>query len=138
MTATTSQEKWSSYVDGLTWVKHHLDDSSWSAFLRAGSLKIPAEDALREVAARIEMAGDNPKPGKLQRQVRRAYEHAGAHAGEFRSLDTARSIKSVYEASKLAKVAGNLNFDVDVQMAGEALASFDIAPIACWVPEAAL
>jgi hypothetical protein len=100
---------WTSYVDSLTWAKHHLDNSSWYAFLRAGSLRIAPEEAVKEVAQRIEAAGDHPKAGKLQRQIRRAYAYAGAHAGEIHHKAPA---KPVYQPQRLERVAQNIDYDV--------------------------
>jgi hypothetical protein len=100
---------WHEYVDSLTWSKGHLDDSSWCALLRAGSLKVPAEQAIREIAQRIELAGDHPKAGKLQRQVKRAYEHAGSSPGQ---VYVPRIRKPVYEPVKLKRIASKVDFDI--------------------------
>jgi hypothetical protein len=109
---STPEERWRSYVDGLTWQKSHLDESSWFAFLRAGSLQMSPEDVMREVARRIEKAGDHAKEGKLQRQLRRAYEHAGVHAEDPRRIVYTKPPKLIYEPGKLSRVASNINFDV--------------------------
>ena len=96
------------YADTLTWAKGHLDDSSWFAFLRAGSLKVQGEQAAQIVAERIRQAGDHPKAGKLQRQIRRAYEHVGSHAGEVVPGTAPKAPKPVYQPDKLHKVAGHV------------------------------
>jgi hypothetical protein len=117
----TPQEVWDAYVDTLTWQKHHLDQSSWSAFLRGGSLKISAEQVLKEVQQRIEAAGDSPKAAKLERQIRRAYEHVGTHAGTVTASGVSpkkkrtKSGKLTYESDKLQKVAANLTGDVTLK-----------------------
>jgi hypothetical protein len=117
----TPLEVWVQYVNSLTWQKHHLDSSSWRAFLRAGSLKIAAEDVLKEVEQRIEAAGDSPKAAKLERQIRRAYEHVGTHAGAVTAsgvspkLTRTKSRKLAYEPDKLQKVAANLAGDVTLK-----------------------
>jgi hypothetical protein len=74
----TPQDAWSGYVASLPWSHGQLDDSSWRAFLRAGSLSIDAGLALQEVVARIQAAGDHPRRGKLESQLRRAYQFAKA------------------------------------------------------------
>jgi len=98
-------DHWSSYVASLAWVKGELDNSSWCAFLRAASLKISVEHAIKEVCQRIREAGDHPKAGKLNSQIRRAYEYTGDHAGE---AIVPKAPKPVYQPDKLHKVAGQV------------------------------
>jgi hypothetical protein len=71
-------------------------------------LKILAEEAVSEVARRIEAAGDHPKSNKLNQQVRRAYEHSAANCDVHFKATT----RPVYEPRKLKKVASNLDFQV--------------------------
>jgi hypothetical protein len=72
--------RWLSYIDTLSWIPGHLDRSSWNAFLRAGSLSIPFEDALGEVERRILSCGGNLRELKVESQLRRAYQIAAADA----------------------------------------------------------
>jgi hypothetical protein len=116
-------ERWMSYVNTLPWERGHLDDSTWNAFLRGGSLGIPPEDAVREAAQRIERAGDHPLMGKIQRQVRRAYSYAGAHAGE---VWVPPPPKPQYEPSQLTRIAKRIDFEVTPEW----LAS--ISPVTVW------
>jgi hypothetical protein len=97
-----NSDAWLSYVDSLVWQKHHLDDSSWNTFLRAGSLGIDPEAAITQVAQRIKEAGDYPKQTKLKSQLQRAYAYAGVHAGE---VHLPKAPKPVYRPDKLEKVA---------------------------------
>jgi hypothetical protein len=72
-------ESWHRFVDGQTWARGHLDQSSYIAFLRAGSLGVDPQEAIDAVAAKIVSAGDHPRAGKLTQQLRRAYAFAGLH-----------------------------------------------------------
>jgi hypothetical protein len=72
--------RWLSYINTLSWIPGHLDRSSWNAFLRAGSLSIPFEDALGEVERRILSCGGNLRELKVESQLRRAYQIAAADA----------------------------------------------------------
>src|SRR6266436_5880535 len=105
-------DAWLAYVDSLTWKQHHLDAASWNTFLRAGSLGIDPDDAIRQVAQRISEAGDHPKESKLQRQFRRAYEYAGNHTGEAPTFYVPKRPKPIYEPDKLERLATRLDFDV--------------------------
>src|SRR5258708_3068208 len=67
-------ETWLAYVGTLPWERGFLDQSSHSAFLRAGSLGIDSEIAFKEVCERIRSAGDHPRRSKINNQLRRAYE----------------------------------------------------------------
>jgi hypothetical protein len=51
---------WLSYVDSLIWQRHHLDDSSWNTFLRAGNLGIDPQAAMTQVAQRIKRLAITP------------------------------------------------------------------------------
>src|SRR5258707_448133 len=66
------EQTWLEYVAQLDWKKGNLNAASYDAFLRAGSLGVPASIAIEEVAARILAAGDYPRPRKLEDQWRRA------------------------------------------------------------------
>jgi hypothetical protein len=75
-----SRDAWHAYVDSLSWTCGKLDDSTWRAFLRAGSLGIDPSVAFQTVAERIAAAGDRPRRNKLECQLRRAYKFAAAEA----------------------------------------------------------
>ena len=66
-------KSWSAYVEGLAWARGSLDLSSYHSFLRAASIGVKPEEALALVATKIKEAGDEPKPVKLNQQLRRAY-----------------------------------------------------------------
>src|SRR5260221_3269755 len=69
-------ERWRAFVDSQPWERGSLDQSSYLTFIRAGSLGIGPQEAIETVAARIKAAGDHPRPGKLNQQLRRAYGFA--------------------------------------------------------------
>jgi hypothetical protein len=73
--------RWLDYIDTLTWSPGQLDQSSWNAFLRGGSLGIPFDDALAQVEHRIVACGGNFRAAKVERQLQRAYQIAAADAG---------------------------------------------------------
>jgi hypothetical protein len=66
-------KSWLAYVEGLAWARGSLDLSSYHSFLRAASIGVRPEEALALVATKIKEAGDQPKPAKLNQQLRRAY-----------------------------------------------------------------
>jgi hypothetical protein len=72
--------RWLAYVDSLAWSPGQLDQSSWNAFLRAGSLSIPFDEALAQVEHRIVECGGTLRVAKVERQLRRAYQIAAADA----------------------------------------------------------
>ena len=72
--------RWVDYINGLPWRPGHLDRSSWNAFLRAGSLGISSDDALKHVEHRIVECGGNLREAKVENQLRRAYQIAAADA----------------------------------------------------------
>ena len=74
--------RWRSYIDSLCWAKGSLNDSSYLAFLRAGSLGVDAQSVFDEVARRIEQAGDFVREAKLRSQIDRAYNFAGRQGTE--------------------------------------------------------
>ena len=71
---------WNDFVNDLAWTRGSLDDSSYRAFLRAASLGISPDDAIRACAHRIQAAGDTPRIAKLRSQCERAYQFARADA----------------------------------------------------------
>lgn len=75
---TGEAERWLGFVSRLPWERGRLDQSSYWAFLRAGSLRVDPREALEAVAARIKEAGVHPTPSKLNQQIRRAYGFAAA------------------------------------------------------------
>jgi len=81
-------ELWHCFVESQTWARGHLDQSSYLAFLRGGSLGVDPQTAVDTVTARIVAAGDHPRAAKLNQQLRRAYAFAGAqqHNGVVRSF----------------------------------------------------
>src|ERR1700704_2804229 len=74
--------RWRSYIDSLCWAKGSLNDSSYLAFLRAGSLGVDAQSVFDEVARRIKQAGDFVREAKLRSQIDRAYNFAGRQGTE--------------------------------------------------------
>ena len=121
-----NSDTWLSYVDSLPWQKHHLDAASWNTFLRAGSLDIDADTAIQQVAQRISEAGDHPKEGKLQRQLRRAYEYAGNRAGQAQSFHVPKRPKPVYHPDKLERLAARLDHAVTPEWLAKA------SPVSTW------
>jgi hypothetical protein len=109
--------RWVAYCDTLTWAKGLLDESSYVAFLRAGSLNIRPDIAFQEVARRIRLAGDCPKAHKLERQLRRAYafvrtSNRNGFTREF-GLLCSKSSKPIFRPEKLAQIAGRSPETVD-------------------------
>jgi hypothetical protein len=68
-------ECWRSYVETLPWQPGQLDDASYHAFLRAGSLGIERQTALSVVAERIRSTDARLRPSKVESQLERAYRH---------------------------------------------------------------
>jgi hypothetical protein len=101
-------DRWLVYVDTLAWTKGQLDESSHNAFLRAASLSVPAEAAIKEVDARIAAAGDHPKTDKLARQFRNACAYVGANPGTLESFHVPKPQKLHYRPSLLEKLASNI------------------------------
>jgi hypothetical protein len=92
-TQTDILSVWRAYLDRLTWQKGSLDTTANLAFLRAGSLGIPAQDSLDEITRRCIDAGDRPRAAKLGHQLRSAYAHAGN--GGLQTGGFSRSISAV-------------------------------------------
>lgn len=100
---------WREYVDSLPWIKGQLDESSWFALLRAGTLGIPAVEAMDAIASRIAGAGGRLREGKLRRQAIRAYEFARREptgAERFRpNPGYETKARPEFDGSKLERVA---------------------------------
>jgi hypothetical protein len=77
---TDPHTRWLAYIDSLAWSPGHLDQSSWNAFLRAGSLGVPFDEALAQVEHRILECGGTLRVAKVESQLRRAYQIAAADA----------------------------------------------------------
>jgi hypothetical protein len=71
----TTPTAWPPYVDGLTWQKGRLDEATWNAFLRGGTLEVDPQAAMDVVVERIRAAGGRVRIGKLESQLQRAYRH---------------------------------------------------------------
>ena len=112
-----SASRWFAYCDALNWAKGLLDESSYVAFLRAGSLNIRSDVAFQEVARRIQSAGDCPKAHELERQLRRAYGfvRTSNRTGFTRKfgLLCSRPSKPIFRPEKLTQIAGRLPEIVD-------------------------
>lgn len=94
------------YLDKLDWGPGSRDHSGYLSFLRAGSLGIEPDVAVKEVCNRIKAAGGTFDPSKLQSQLRRAYEYAGSQAGEMQAL--VKPAKVVFSPEKLKEVASQV------------------------------
>ena len=105
----TSLRIWLQYIDNLSWVRGSLDQSSWSAFLRAGSLGVDSRAAFEQVCERIRAAGDHPRLPKLHNQLRRAFEFTKT-AGALRPYEpsTGREFKPAFNSSFAEKFAGQV------------------------------
>lgn len=95
------------YVDSLDWGPGQRDKSAFNAFLRAGSLGIPSETAVDAVTSRILATGGTFDPSKIQSQLRRAYEFAGAETGASKAL--VKPPKPGFCADKLKKIAAQVS-----------------------------
>jgi hypothetical protein len=98
-----SSGSWDQYLDQLDWKPGCRDRSGYLAFLRAGSLAVEPDAAIKAVADRIKAAGGSFTPSKLQSQLRRAYEYAGSAAGETSAL--VKPAKVVFVPEKLREIA---------------------------------
>jgi hypothetical protein len=78
MTPQQPSERWLAFFDSQPWEKGSLDEASYRCFLRAASLGVNPEEAIRNVATRIKEAGDHPSSSKLNQQLRRAYGFVGS------------------------------------------------------------
>lgn len=77
----TPSERWHQFVATLNWGRGNRDSAAFKAFLRAGSLGIDAQAAMREVTRLIQSTGGTFDSHKLQSQLRRAYVYAGSEQG---------------------------------------------------------
>lgn len=100
-------EAFEDYLDTLDFGPGQRDHSGHCAFLRAGSLRIDAGDALVEVARRIKATGGSYMPGKLQSQVRRAYEHLSRPSEGLRAL--VKPPRPAYCPAKLRQCASRVS-----------------------------
>jgi len=96
-------DTWLAYAASLDWGPGQRDKSSHQAFLRAGSLGIPADFAIKEVARRIEASGGTFNPSKLENQIRRAYEFVNNRASDMGAI--VRPPKASFSPETLNKVA---------------------------------
>jgi hypothetical protein len=82
LNATASEAtRWIDYLSDLPWQPGQLDEATYRAFLRAGSLSIPAGEALATVLDRIKDCGGQIRAHKIESQLRRAYAFAKANVG---------------------------------------------------------
>ena len=102
-------ERWLAFLEkDCTWEKGSLDESSWKALLRAGTLGVEEATALSEVTTRIAGAGGHPRGGKLRQQAMRAYAYAGAHSAAPDEPLPAPKPPLVFDPRTLERLAGRL------------------------------
>ncbi len=112
MTAEVNLPNWMQYLDSLDWGPGQRDQSSWKAFLRAGSLGLPADVVLPTVAGRVVSTGGSYVSSKLESQIRRAYVFTGSEAGATRALHRPPTPK--FSPEKLKALAGRVTgIDID-------------------------
>jgi hypothetical protein len=121
--STTAIERWDRYVDQLPWERGHLDESSWNAFLRAGSLGIDPQNATGRISARIQQAGGHLRQSKVAQQLARAYQYARQHTDE---VIVPKQPKPEYDLKALEQLAARLDAEVDETWV-EAR-----SPVTCW------
>jgi hypothetical protein len=81
LNATASEAKrWTDYLSALPWQLGQLDEATYHAFLRAGSLGISADGALEIVLDRISRSGGQIRVRKIESQLRRAYAYTRTSA----------------------------------------------------------
>jgi hypothetical protein len=97
---------WRRYLDRLDWSAGNRNRSGYLAFLRAGSLGIDPDAAVKEVTRRITDSGGTFNPGDIQRQLRNAYQHAGRETGELTAL--VKPAKPTFCPQKLAQLAAKV------------------------------
>jgi hypothetical protein len=68
VTGTEAIERFDAYVDQLPWYPGKLDESSYCAFLRAGSLGVDRQMALDAVSYRLSAVEERIRPRKLESQ----------------------------------------------------------------------
>ncbi len=106
------RDSWLEYLSTLDWNPGFRDASSWSALLRAGSLRVDPDLAIEEVAKRITATGGTLNPGKLKQQQQRAFQRACNDAIGQQALVKPQKLK--FDPDKLKSVAAKAP-DVDVQ-----------------------
>lgn len=77
-TVSANGEKWLEYIGTLNWGPGNRDQSSFNAFLRAGSLGIEPQEAIDTVIQRIRSTGGTFSASKVISQQKRAYEHSNS------------------------------------------------------------
>jgi len=88
-------ERWRAYVDTLSWQPGQLDEATYCAFLRAGSLGIDPEAALDAVVYRLSATDARLRRAKVESQLVRAYQHAGAPATNSVMPATAKRARAI-------------------------------------------
>lgn len=73
----SNADQWSGYLATLGWGPGERDHSAYNAFLRASSLKVDQQVALRVVVELIRANGGSFNAKKLQSQCTRAYKFTG-------------------------------------------------------------
>jgi hypothetical protein len=101
--AATKEAPWLNYVDGLTWTTGNRDESGWRAFLRAASLGIDPDTAVKAVTKKIRQSGGAYNAAKISSQARRAYEHAAG--AQTRPLEVVRYPEPQFDPDQLQQVA---------------------------------
>jgi hypothetical protein len=119
-------ETWRRYVATLPWERGQLDQSSWYAFLRGGSLGIDSTMSQAEVALRIKDAGAHPKQSKLEQQIRRAYSYVDGALTAGALCPGIKKRKPSYSPDSLSRVARRLGFEVTPEWLN------DRSPIVPW------
>lgn len=95
--------RWNEYMDKLDWGPGNRDESGYHAFVRAGSLGIDPDVAVKEVTSRIKASGGTFNPSKIKSQLQRAYDFVGSSACEIKTL--IMPPKTEYSLEILTKVA---------------------------------
>lgn len=110
--------KWRVYADTLAWAPGAFTGTTWDAGLRACSIGLSLDMAMREIGDRITTAGGSCPPNWLERNVGRAFEHAKPAGRATRGSaplgpgarshqdDAPRITKPVFAETKLQKFAG--------------------------------
>lgn len=80
--ALGSQVEWIDFVTELNWGPGNRDQSAYTAFLRAGTLRMPEQYALQKVKELIVANGGTYSQSKIVSQLRRAYNFVGTAASQ--------------------------------------------------------
>jgi hypothetical protein len=110
---THANERWRSFVDSQIWEAGYLDQSSYFAFLRAGSLGVDPQEALTTVAARINGSGGRLRPGKLNQQLHRAYAFASSSLKTRRSYQLRKEPRPTFVPDYALKFAERAPTDIN-------------------------